>query len=576
VVKAKQTAPGKPGGSPRRLLAALEALAPQFGPGCGDRKFELLRQLDEGRLGSAGEVERLHEVLCYLRAYPDHAALLDKVVLMLDRFDQRDDLLQFRDRLRDTGIAGTTIRFPFFAVTALWLRKRFPGALEIVWDDFEQEQLLTNRLPLLATWPETPGLDEVDWELPEWVRRLAGPQTTDADFVLDRVARLAKTDQEREIFLDELGFEYDLRPRPGTPCRSRAVLPARPVHFQSEPLARQRPDLHEAIRFRAREVELHEKNGARVIELARDAMVVRHRDLDAFAYADPRDVRLFECGDGLEFAVVGMRPERRLLLEGVYAYLTLKNGVPIGYVLTSGFFGSSEVAYNVFDSWRGGEAGVIYGKVLAVTQQLYGSDTFTIYPYQLGGGGNDEGLASGSWWFYQKLGFRARDPEVLATMDRELAAMQKRPGHRTPIATLRRIAEHNVYWSSRRQRDDVIGIFPLGNLGVAVTDYLARRFGTDRERGLEVCADEVAELCETPDWRRGAKDEQRAWLRWSPLVRCLPQVESWSREERSDLAGVVRAKGGPRESDYVQRLNAHTKLRAALRKLAARPIDAPR
>ena len=38
---------------------------------------------------------------------------------------------------------------------------------------------------------------------------------------------------------------------------------------------------------------------------------------------------------------------------------------------------------------------------------------FTIYPYQLGDDGNQKGLASGAWWFYQKLGFRARDPQVL-------------------------------------------------------------------------------------------------------------------------------------------------------------------
>ena len=41
-----------------------------------------------------------------------------------------------------------------------------------------------------------------------------------------------------------------------------------------------------------------------------------------------------------------------------------------------------------------------------------GSDSFTIYPYQLGDD-NDEALQSGAWWFYQKLGFRAKDRGVL-------------------------------------------------------------------------------------------------------------------------------------------------------------------
>ena len=563
----------KASASPRQLLTELEQRLAHYGDGSGDRKFELLRQLEHARLGSAEDVRRLHEALCHLRAYPDHAALLDKVVGCLDRFDTRDDLLRHREALRDSGIVGTTTRFSFFATTATWLSRRLPGALELVWDSFENEALLAQRLALLATWPETPGLDEIDWSVQEWVRRLAGPTTTDADFVIERCARLGGSEQERETFFEELDLEFDLRPGVGTPSRSRALLHGRPVHFQVEPLRHARPELAQAVTYRAREIELNEKNGGRVIDLAREAMVVRHRDLDAFAYGNPRDVRLYECGEGLEFAVVGMRPDRRLLIEGVYAYLTLKNGVPIGYVLTSGLFGSSEVAYNVFDTWRGGEAGHIYGRALAVTQQLYGSDTFAIYPYQLGGGGNDEGLQSGAWWFYQKLGFRARDPQVLATMERELARMKKKPGHRTPIATLRRLAEHNVYWSAGKTRDDVVGVFPIANLGVAVTDMLARRFGADREQGLTTCAEEAAELCGARDWSRWSKDERRAWQRWSPLILCLPGVTGWNAQELSDLAAVARAKGGARESDYVRRLDAHKKLRAAMRQLARRPIE---
>src|SRR5204863_161360 len=156
-------------------------------------------------------------------------------------------------------------------------------------------------------------------------------------------------------FYGELGLELDLRPGPGTPSRSRAHLAGRPVRFQTAPLQRERPDLGQAVEFRARELPVFEAAGARIIALAREAMVLRHRDLDAFAHGDPRDVRLYDCGGGLEFAVIGVIPERRLLLEAVYAYLTLQNGVPIGYVLTSGLFGSSEIAYNVFDTWRGGE-----------------------------------------------------------------------------------------------------------------------------------------------------------------------------------------------------------------------------
>src|SRR4029077_15288644 len=136
-----------------------------------------------------------------------------------------------------------------------------------------------------------------------------------------------------------------------------------------------------------------------LIDLAREAMVTRSRDLDVFCWGDPRDVRLVDAGGGLQCACIGALPERRLLLESVYGFLTLKNGVPIGYVLCSALFGSSEIAYNVFETFEGAQAGPVFGRVLRMGRSLFGSDSLTIYPYQLGHD-NKEALVSGAWWFY--------------------------------------------------------------------------------------------------------------------------------------------------------------------------------
>ena len=90
-------------------------------------------------------------------------------------------------------------------------------------------------------------------------------------------------------------------------------------------------------------------------------------------------------------------------------------------MLTSALYGSAEIAYNVFETYRGGEAGPVYGRVLAMTAHLFGADSFTIFPYQLGGAGNEEGLASGAWWFYRKLGFAPRDRAARSLVRREEA-----------------------------------------------------------------------------------------------------------------------------------------------------------
>ncbi len=281
-------------------------------------------------------------------------------------------------------------------------------------------------------------------------------------------------------------------------------------------------------------------------------------------------MRIFDCGEGLELAAIGMIPERRLLLEAVYGFLTLKNGVPIGYVLNSALFGSAEMAYNVFETYRGAEAAHIYGRVMATVCALFGSDSFTIYPYQLGGDGNDEGLQSGAWWFYQKLGFRPKDPATLRLMRSELRRMRSNPRHRSSLSTLRQLAQENVYLHCGREREDVIGLLPLANVGLAVVSSLARRFGSDRGRAERVLAREAAERLGTGGMRDLTAGQRLAWRRWAPLVAVLPGLDGWSAAEKRALGEVVIAKGGRRESDYVRLFDAHRKLRSASRRLARR------
>lgn len=564
--RAPASAPDAP--SPRVLLAELAALKQRFGPAASARKRTLLRALGRAELPVA-ELLSLHEILCFWRAYPDDAALLRQVERLLRGFSARADLRRHAERLADSGIAGTEIRYSFYADTARWLARRWPERVAIDWPRFQGAERLEPLLPLLAHAAEIPALDELDLPVRDWLRRMRG-KASDAAFLARRFAELPMSDPAREILYDQLDVPWRLMPGPGTPSRTieKIRVTRAAVAFQRRPLSRERPSPAAILRLRPRAVRaLSPAEGERLVDLARAAMVTRARDLDVFSYADPRDVRLVDFGQGLQFACMGARPERRLLLEAVYGYLTLKNGVPIGYVLTSTLFGSAEMAYNVFDTWRGAEAGPIYARVLAMTRHLFGCDTFTIVPYQLGDE-NDEAIGSGAWWFYQKMGFRPRAKVAVSLMNRELARMRRDPEHRSSAATLRRLARHTVHLDLGRRRADVLGLVELPYVGLHVMRFLGRAYGAERERATVDCAARAAELLGVTF--SGWSDEERtAFERWAPLVRILPGVERWSRAEKSALAEVARAKGGRRESDFVRRFDAHGKLRRAITRLAA-------
>lgn len=562
--------------SPTSTLRQLDALRLQHGADAASRKRAALAALGRKPLSTAAQLRTLHEFLCFTRAYPDSPEVLADVERALASFATRPDLRRLRARLVNSGIAGADIVYPFARQTATWLADRWPGCLAVEWDRVEDEDALARLLILAELDAEVPGLDEAPRETRAWLRDLSGQGGTDAAHLAARIDALPLPERVRDHLYESLHLVCRLRAGTGAPARTLARYDAGHVHFQSAPLRRDRPDLRrEAVRPPLAITDVPRLEAVRLIDLAREAMVTRERDLDAFVWADARDVRMVECGEGLQLACIGVRPERRFLLESVYGFLTLKNGVPIGYALASGLLQFSEIAFNVFETFRGAEAAHVLGRLLATSRALFASERFTVPPYQLGHG-NDEGLQSGAWWFYYKLGFRPRARAAVALVAGELRRLAREAGYRTPVSTLERIVPYPVYLSlkSARGRSGVEAL-RLDRIGRAVTRHVAARFGADRERAARVCSGEAGEVLGLRDWRRLPAGERDAWRRWAPLVAILPGVGDWGREPREALAAVIRAKGGRRETDFVHLFDAHAPLRAAILALSRRRTTMP-
>ncbi|MEW5982565.1 MAG: hypothetical protein AB1806_09360 [Acidobacteriota bacterium] len=555
--------------SPGRALNELAAQKASYGGDSARSKLLLLRMLQRSALARPGQVVLLHEILVFLHAYPDDQYVYAQVRRMLEAFGRRADLRRHRKSLESSGIAGTDTVYPFAASTARWLAGRTGPSLTVEWNSGENTGALETRLPSLTLWAERSVFDEPPLEHRAWLDRLRGSET-DASFLVRRSAARTGTDLLGDQLYDELNLTLRIAAGPRAPDRTRARFSGRPLVLQRGLLRTGRPDLRVDMRVPPRGIRpVSGPRAVELIDLSREAMVTRARDLYCFAAADPADVRIADCGDGLEFACMGVRVEQRLLLDAVYGFLTLRNGVPIGYALFGTLWHSAEVAYNVFETFRGAEAAWIYGRLLATVHAMFGVDTITVDPYQLGHH-NDEGLESGAWWFYYKLGFRPRDPAVSALARREAERVRRRPGHRTGLPTLRGLVAANVFFSLGADRDDVMGSIETDAIALGVSDMVARRFGSDREGATVALADEAASALGVPDWRRLRGGPRLFWERWAPLVALLP-VGNWTEAERFALRDIIIAKGGRRESDYVTLFDAHPRLGAALASLARGP-----
>jgi len=549
--------------TPARALAALERMRLRHGPGAADLRLALLRRLDHARLRTAVQVRRLHELLCFARAYPDDARVLRQVVRMLLRFDRRTDLVAHRDQLYASGIAGTTIWFPFFYPTARWVAAQWPRLLRFDRSDATAGESITEFLPALVTPLEGFALRESHIPGYTAIDRLRGRQT-DATFLIERVAAMPGDEFTREAVYDAINPSCELLAGRATPTRTRAAFPVAAVAFRAKPLHGERPDLRlELARAPRRPRRLADGPARELIDLARASMVTRERDLDAFAHGNPRDVWWIDDDDGLAFVLLGTVPERRPTLPAIYGGLTLQNGVPIGYHQSDLIGPCVAVSFNTFDTFRGGESAFVFARLLAALRTMFGATSFSIEPYQLGDG-NDEGIESGAWWFYAKLGFAPRAQPALRLAAAEAVRLRRNSSHRSTEATLRQLAHHHLFFDFDSKRPGPL-LLP-STIGFAVGRFLSG-LAEDRQRALQIAESLARTTCGLGAADELARGEAHAWQVLFPIWAML-SAQRWTTVERAGLMRIVQAKAAPSEGEYIRLLSRHEKLMRALARLS--------
>ena len=513
-------------------------------------------------------LERLHETLCFVRAYPDDAAVQDAAERALQQFALRVRRLASpaRARLHDSGIAGTDLDYPFGLPMARWLAARFPGDVTIAWRTFDGGERLEEALSLLVTPAEAEAFTEGGLGWRRWLRLASGGRASDLEVLL-RLFRTAPLSEEaREWLFETLALPIAWRLRGAAPSRTLLRLSGAPVFYQREALRRSGVDFAREITRPLPTLRRADRALAdAVVEAARASMATRARELHAFARPNLADVLVAEAGGGVRVALIGLTPDDRLPLDAYYAYLAFKNGVPVSYGAGWGCFGRLEFALNIFESFRQGESALLVSRILKVYRRVFGAHTIVIDRSQIDAG-NPEALHSGAFYFFAKLGFRSMDPALQALADAERARAGREPGYRSPLATLRRLGRAGLILTLGREGGELA--VTGSALAALVTRTIAREHGGNRHAATAAAAARVAGLLGARDRRRWPPPERRAFERLAPIVALLPDLARWPGADRARLLAVMRARGEPGERRYLRLLDGHHRLRRGLQRLS--------
>jgi hypothetical protein len=185
-----------------------------------------------------------------------------------------------------------------------------------------------------------------------------------------------------------------------------------------------------------------------------------------------------------------------------------------------------------------------------------------VQPYQFGEG-NEEGLQSGAFWFYYRLGFLPEVPALRKLAHQEAEKRRTSPTYRTALSTLKKLTGSKLVLN--------LGAIPrdhdVSNIGLALADTIGRRFGGEIARAEAAGMRVVDKILSRKGRSRASIFEQDSLRRMTVFLGCASDIKHWRRQEREDLIHLFIKKGGLLERDYIRAVQRHHRFCELMEKL---------
>jgi hypothetical protein len=204
----------------------------------------------------------------------------------------------------------------------------------------------------------------------------------------------------------------------------------------------------------------------------------------------------------------------------------------------------------VFPALRGGESAWFFAQLLRLYRQRFGVDRFEAENYQLGHN-NPDGLKSGAYWFYYRMGFRpvGRKDQLIAA--RESKKLVARKGHQVPLKVLKPLVEHGLELVITENRQAPID---TAALTTAVQHHVVEHHGGDRPRAMRKSLERMGAVLPLGDLAKWTHDERTGLYLWALPLDLIPDLEKWSSRDRQRLVATIKAKGARSETRHQEHL----------------------
>ena len=359
------------------IVSQLEQARTQIGVVPAKKlKQEIVRLLsatDRAAVGKDAEaLIRFHDLLLFLRAFPPGLAVLRLADTLLGKIETKVKGVLAAGADPDdfapeevAGIAGTVVEATFSYPMVCWLVEHHPKAIAIQWDDYERDPQRGLIWPRFFPLMEEDSLIEANVPYLAWLKAARGRQD-ELPWLVQQFQRMPLGEKEKSALYDSLEIMVRWDMSGSRASRTLSRKPVKQFYFHREPLIQRRQvSFKDELAKPPLPVKvLAGQQAVKTLDLMKETLGVRYRELYGTSNADPVWVVQADVGRGVEIYLCGLPAEKRLPLRAYLAGFTVKNGVPINYFECSSLFDWTEIGFNTFPAYRDGETAWVYAQTL--------------------------------------------------------------------------------------------------------------------------------------------------------------------------------------------------------------------
>lgn len=544
----------------------LISLRTDFSDTAMAKKKDLLKQVSGTKINDATFLKKYHECLLFLLAYPGNKDIYILALQQLQNIKKEAERIfsgnspKKQALLDGTGIYASELVCAYSYDIAFWLCQTFGNSTGLHSNGANAETV-SKTLELFLPAMEYQEITQTRCSLSRRIQKLTGQKNnaTSLRWLLESLNNKAMPLHVRNSLYEQLQvYVYWKLDHPFFNRTFLRSLPLQKIYYHKPDTAS--INYYKDIRKKIKEpFGLSPEEKKHLLDIARAALALHNRETDPVSFGDSSTVKYFDMGYGISIALYTMLPQNRFSIESYIGYLAFVNSVPTAYGGGWLLGQRCKIGINIFPALRGGHSTLLFASILRLYHQYYRAQRFVVKPYQFGKN-NLDGLRSGSFWFYYKLGFRPSDPSLIKLAKEEYVKKSSAKNYRTSLAVLKKFTASPLELLLHKK---AFPAYDAALLSKAVTKNIIQHFKGNRQLALKHFTQQLKNLVDCAQYKltRQQFDILTRQATWMALL--FPhdeKTEEWTKAEKKQLIRLLLSKYTQDEKEYITGLQQYKKI----------------